>query len=336
MDTAATYLCDVPEACSSMEIDLRVPTKESRHHSNADPTMQTMPAMYQPILQQYQTEWTLSRNHVPSALAQKGITLRDWMDVFDKADALWEKRTMELLGEEVVPEMTATQRTLLRFVHVAKFTDVFIISYLGFTFLYSWFDSWLDVALRYIGCLLLGCLVHIAVFLAKQTTAEGFQEWIETLAEFEDDWSRLADEQRQVFQSFGVDVVPIKEATKTRGMCHVWTVGLRFRFDMASANNITEDTNLFMHSNGLIPDDSIQHDVDSSLQLRQIGDIETKEHHLRKSCTSILSEISTPFQYESLPKANFGSRPLVTTADMTALGADNACDDKKQVFMDIV
>ena len=340
------------QACpcaSRMELDLRV-TKESRHNA-PDPTMPTpTPSkfLHQPFTlqspspppQEYPKEWSFRRDEVPYSLAQRGMTLTDWMNVFDRADALWERRIMEL--REVVP---ATTTTWERVANAAIFVVIFNLSYYGFSFLYTWTDSSSasDVLLLYFGCVLLGCFGAIGFVLIGQTTGQGFDFYspkcFETLATLEDDWSCLADAQRRRFESLGVDVVPIKEVTKTKGRCHVWTVGLRFSFDMPTMiSQHTENSALPILSDSPTQDvDAIQ-DLDRLLQLNQIGDVETEEY--QRLMLRILSKMSLPCQYEALSKKTGpgASAPATATTPTVPVHTDNndADVDKKQVRMEIV
>jgi hypothetical protein len=345
---ASVASCEVPGAACfrTMEIELRVTKESYRRPVAPDPTMSTLQKQCQPILQQNQREWSLSRDEVPYVLARKGMLLHDWQDVSDKADALWERRTIALLRDvETETTGTTTQGIESRGVINAFCAVGFIVSFFVLTLLDSWIDSASIVgfAVGFIGYLfVLGCLVPIVFVLVNQTPGEGFDFYgpkcFETLTQFEDDWSSLADEQRRVFQSIGVHVVPIKEVTKTRARCHVWTVGLRFSYELPFAN-IEEDPTLPMLSSKnvtSIPADAI-HDLERLLQLNQTGNVETEEFQLLKS--SILSKMSLPFQCELSPKHNNtnGARPVVSAAVLTGVGADNhGAGDRKQVLMELV
>lgn len=309
-----------------MVIDLRV-TKDSPHDP-PDLTMQ-LPGVLPPQVH-VTKEWSLSRNQVPYSLAKKGITLHVWNNVFDKVDALWERRTAELCE---VPVGTVSPRFTLANAATYTATTLFYI------FLLYWINR-LNVLIhdeswdKVVGWLILLCVgsffLPIVVILVADQTRGNVRNFhspkcFGTLALFEGDWSRLADEQRCVFQSFDVDVVPIKEVTTTKLRYHVWTVGLRFSFDMPSTNSSNADDCLLMLSNGPTPDAAIQ-DLDRLLHLNQTGDVQTEEYRRLKSC--ILSKMA-------LPK-NCGARPVGTTAVMPGVEADTETCDETQVYIEIV
>jgi hypothetical protein len=304
-------------------IDLRI-TKDCRHDA-PDPTKQ-----FPGILLQVQAtkEWSLSRDQVPYSLAKRGITLQGWTNVFDKADALWERRTEDLREVPVVTESSCC--TLANAANALAYLFMFY----GMHWLYSTdfipisIDSWQKLVMVFVVMLFLPIVV-VLVGIQTKGKATNFHssKCFETLALVEDDWSRLAGEQRCVFQSFGVDVVPIKEVTTTKGRYHVWTVGLRFSFGMPSTSNNskTEDC-LLMLSNSPTPDAVIHDDLNRLLQLNQTDDVKTEEYELLKS--RILSKMS-------LPK-NCRARPVGSTAVMTSVEADTDICDENQVFMQIV
>ena len=220
------------DAGCRMVIDLRV-TKDSRHDA-PDPTAVQLPGA---VVQVHESkEWSLSRDQVPYSLAKQGITLQDWTNVFDKADALWERRTEEL---REVPVGTESPRyTPAKVATIAASTLFYTFIFCGIDFLPTAVDNGQKLVLLFVGLFFLPIVV---LLVANQTTGKVLNfhspKCFETLALLEDDWSRLADEQRSVFQSFGVDVAPIKQVTTTKGRYHVWTVGLRFSFDMPSISN---------------------------------------------------------------------------------------------------
>ena len=85
---------------------------------------------------------------------------------------------------------------------------------------------------------------------------------------------------------------------------------------MQTATTISEGS-LPKLSNGLMIPDAAIHDLNRLLQLNQTDDVTTEEYQRLKS--RILSQMSLPFQYESLP-TNHGALPFA----------------KRQAFMEIV
>ena len=309
------------DAGCRMVIDLRV-TKDSRHDA-PDPSAVQMPGVLVQQLHHETKEWSLSRDQVPYSLAKKGIGLQDWTNVFDQVDALWERRTEELREVPVVTE--SSRCTLANAASIAAFTLLYTLMYYGVDFLFTSVDSEQKLVFVFVGAFF---LLIVIVLIANQTTGQVLNfhspKCFETLALFEGDWSSLADEQRCVFQSFGVDVVPIKEVTTTKGRYHVWTVGLRFSFDMmpSTNNNSNTEENMLTLSNGPSTPDAAIHDLDRLLHLNQSGDAKTAEYRLLIS--RILSTMS-------LPK-NGGARPVGNKAVMTAVETDTDTGDEKQVL----
>ena len=290
-------------ACPRMEIDLRV--IQEIHHRSPDPTM------YQPLLQEYpKQEWSLSRNEVPYSLAQKGFTINDWTNIFDEASALWEKRAIALR------EVKEQPLKLSPAVSAVIFTVIFEYL-LGFIYFFGWVNTWTNLVFLWLLFLWLICFLPFLFVTVMFTTGYGESlsmysgQLFATLEECEGTWSRLGNEQTCDYQSFGVEVVPIKEVTKTRGRCHVWTVGLRLRFDMPYSN---DEEDCWAMSNGPASVAAVQ-DLDRLLQLNQSGDIEIQGYQLLKS--RILLKMSLPFQYASRPETSHDPRSDATIAVMT-------------------
>lgn len=321
---------------TTLEIDLRV-TKETLHIIHV--------ASLAWELQNY-AEWTLSRNHVPYALAQKGMTLYDWTDVFDKVDALWERRTTEAI--DVDRELRSRRRNRSRYM-IAFYLVTFVLLGAIITFGFMIAETW-------IAGLGFGAMAVIPIVAWVLITRYELKLISETLdinkANMEYDWTLLAEEQRRKFEAMGVDVQPIREdhsgkygkmLSSMLGRDFTITDGLRFSFADQEAQHMpstsTKEDALLMPSKTVptVPVAAI-HDLDRLLQLNQQScDVNTEEYQLLKS--RILSKMSFPFQYESIHKWNTtGVQPEAAATIMTAVAANDhgAGADIKRAFMEIV
>ena len=303
-----------PSRSSTMVIDLRV-TKE---------TLQIVHTSLLALELQNYAEWSQSRNHVPYALAQKGVTLQEWTNIFDKADALWERRTLEAI--EVHRELHYNRKSRSSYM-IAFYLVTFGLLGAIITFGFIFGKPWM-VGLGW------GSMVVVPIVVFVLLTKNELQRLRETVdinkANMEQDWLMLADEHRRKFESLGVDVEPVREdhsgeigkyISKWFGRDFTMTDGLRFSFNqedqqMQTATTISEGS-LPKLSNGLMIPDAAIHDLNRLLQLNQTDDVNTEEYQRLKS--RILSQMSLPFQFESLP-TNHGALPIA----------------KKQAFMEIV
>jgi hypothetical protein len=254
-------------------------------------------------LQNY-AEWTQSRNQVPYALAQKGITLQDWTNIFDKADALWERRTMEAieLNRGIHNRKKSSSRYILAF-YLVIFGLLGAMIILGLIYGESWMVS-----------LGLGSMVVVPIvvctLLSKYDRKRAWETWDVIEASMEQDWLLLADEQRRKFEWLGIDVEPIREdhsgdigkfVSKLLGRDFTIADGLRFSVDQEEQDvqaTTNSEGSLPMLGNGIMIADAAIHDLDRLLQLNQTHDVKI-EYELLKS--RILAKMSLPFQYVSLP-----------------------------------
>ena len=334
---AAAAAYQPPAGSRRMVIDLRV-TKE---------TIQILHFSSLALELQNYAEWSLSRNQVPYALARKGITLHDWSNIFDRADALWERRTMEAI--EVDRERNDRKKSrscyMIAF-YLVTFGLLGAMITLGIIFGETWM-----VGLGF--CTLVVVPIVVCVLLTKYDFKHLDETHFVNKANMEHDWMLLANEQRCKFESLGVDVEPAREdhSIKKGNSVLIFvmfllkmfgkddftiTDGLRFIFDqdeqhMQSATN--SESSLPMLSNGLMIPDAVIHDLNRLLQLNQTEDVRTEEYQLLK--LRILSRMSLPFQYVSLPR-NHGARPVPSIAVMTTVKADTGAVDERQGFMEIV
>lgn len=297
MDSAATSSSFLSTAYSRVEIDLRV-TKET-HHLPRNP--------YLAVELQNYAEWSLSRNHVPYALAQKGITLHDWTDVFDKADALWERHAMEAieLSREIMRTLKSHSSFIITF-YMLTYGLLVAIMISGVVIGTPWL-----VGLGFVTMAV--APIMVCVLLPKLTGSSDVCDV--NNASMEQHWSLLAEEQRHKFYTLGVDVQPIREGdsvklgkilSKMLGIDFTITDGLRFSFFQHKEQQLpsTRDKKerLPMLCSGPTSVAVPIHDLDRLLQLNQTGDVECEEYQLLKS--RILSKMSLPFHYMSLPKAS--------------------------------
>jgi hypothetical protein len=313
-----------------MEIDLRV-TKDTLHILHVSTLALE--------LQNY-AAWTQSRDRVPYALARQGMTWQEWTTVFDKADALWERRTLEgiQVNRDIVCRRKARSRYIKAFYAVTLAVLVTSIT-LGCIVGTIWMVG--------LGFGSMG-LVPIVVWMLVTKYEIQFLTVTHDINKdnMERDWALLAEEQRRNFESIGVDVQPIREDhsgkygpffAKLLGRDFTMTDGLRFSFDQEGHHMPlagTNENNPPRLSNDPTTSDTAIQDLDRLLHLNQTGGVTTEEYQLLKA--SIVSTISLPFQYKSLPKKNYGSRPVATTAGIAAVGADNDAADEKQVFLELV
>jgi hypothetical protein len=254
-------------------------------------------------LQNY-AEWTLSRNYVPHALAQKGITLHDWTNVFDKANALWERHIMEEIevGRVIMRTLKAYSRLMIGF-----YMLTFVLSFAAITLGVVIRTTWL-VGLGHVSMAVVPIIV--CLFLPKLTGSSDIRGVNKAI--MEQDWSLLAEEQRHKFNKFGVDVHPIRHDLSSKlgkllsQMLGIVTIidGLRFSLDQPNEEQLAfarhkEMDYLPLLSSGPMISSAAIHDLDRLLKLNQTGDEEYQQLKSR-----ILAKTSQAFQSISLPKVS--------------------------------
>ena len=134
----------------------------------------------------------------------------------------------------------------------------------------------------------------IGLMVAMKDHTVFFPKYFETMANFEKDWTQLADEQRSVFQSNAdVDVEQLQEIVVVHGRKPIWTVGLRFRFESTCELTCRGST---------AGDDDDVRDLERLLELNQNGaggvlDEEEyqrlKSHLIRKLSHQTASPVAT-------------------------------------------
>ena len=195
-------------------------------------------------------EWSFRRTEIPDSLARRGITLDEWKTVFDQCDKLWRKRSRELhaINEE-------RDRYWLRApASHSVVTAVWPILFLGLI-------MWGMFTVVFISVWFLAVVIPLMMALNDNTVF--WPNYLETMANFEKEWSQLADEQRSVFQSNAdVDVEQLQEIVMVHGRKPIWTVGLRFRFETTSGVNCR---------GGTAGDDDDVRDLERLLELNQNG-----------------------------------------------------------------
>jgi hypothetical protein len=265
-------------------------------------------------------EWSFRRNEIPIALARRGITLQEWKVVFDKCDRLWRKRNREL---HEIDE--ARNRYFLRDPAMGQILTSF------WTLLLVGLFMWGMVMLAIMSGWLL--FMGISFLLAISDHMIYFPKYFYTMANYEKDWSQLADEQSCVFQSHAdVAVEQLQEIVLVHGRKPTWTVGLRFRFEDATTGG-----NWIATSGDNDDDnDNAVHDLERLLELNQYGapgNVQREEEYHRLK-TRLMQKLS---QNQNAPRP---SPHVVTAMAMVVTDDENNNHhegyDEKKSLLDMV
>jgi hypothetical protein len=196
-------------------------------------------------------EWSFRRNEIPDALARRGITWKEWKAVFDQCDMLWRRRSRELHEIDEERNRYFLRNPAIGQIVTSIWAILFALLFFGGMILLAIMSGWL---------LCLG----ITLMMATTDHTVYFPKYFDAMANYEKDWSQLADDQRRVFRSLAdVTVEQVQEIVVVHGRKPTWTVGLRFRFeDPISEQNGTGTT---------VDGNDAVHDLERLLELHQNG-----------------------------------------------------------------